>query len=134
MRAFLLLLFSSVHLLADGQSFAEKLSIEASKLPAKIVRYDPSYYSMPYPGGNPPEGVGVCTDVVIWSYRSLGYDLQLLIHEDMKRARSDYDKRRVTKKLDTNIDHRRTPNMMTSKRGSRTYSSVLSLLSEYSRS
>ncbi len=81
MRVFLLLLFSSVHLLADGQSFAEKLSIEASKLPAKIVRYDPSYYSMPYPGGNPPEGVGVCTDVVIWSYRSLGYDLQLLIHE-----------------------------------------------------
>jgi uncharacterized protein YijF (DUF1287 family) len=31
----------------------------------------------------------------------------------MKIAHAEYNKRRVSKKLDTNIDHRRTPNMQT---------------------
>ncbi len=29
-----------------------------------------------YPGGDVPENVGVCTDVIIRSYRKLGIDLQ----------------------------------------------------------
>jgi hypothetical protein len=96
-----------------AEGFGEKLAKAALALEAKIVEYDPSYFGMKYPGGDPPEGKGVCTDVVIWSYRALGYDLQKLIHEDMKAAREAYNKRRKTDKLDTNIDHRRTPNMET---------------------
>ncbi|MCU0305949.1 MAG: DUF1287 domain-containing protein [Thermoanaerobaculales bacterium] len=32
---------------------------------------------MPYPGGDVPDDVGVCTDLVIRSYRPLGVDLEL---------------------------------------------------------
>ena len=35
------------------------------------VRYDGSYYAIPYPDGDVPSDVGVCTDVVIRAYRSL---------------------------------------------------------------
>ena len=42
------------------------------------VTYDPAYYSIPYPGGDIPENKGVCTDVVIRSYRGLGVDLSLI--------------------------------------------------------
>lgn len=79
----------------------------------KEVTYDPSYKSIPYPNGDVPEHLGVCTDVIIRAYRAIGIDLQKLIHEDMKIAHSEYNKRRKTDKLDTNIDHRRTPNMET---------------------
>jgi uncharacterized protein len=77
------------------------------------VTYDGSYYQIKYPGGDVPDSIGVCTDVVIRAYRKVGYDLQKLIHEDMKLAHTEYNKRRYSKKLDTNIDHRRTPNMQT---------------------
>lgn len=93
--------------------FSDRLAKAAEAQTKITVKYDPTYFPMKYPGGDVPEGIGVCTDVIIRSYRTLGYDLQKLIHEDMKKARAAYDKRRKTDKLDTNIDHRRTPNMMT---------------------
>jgi len=40
------------------------------------VRYDGSYISIPYPNGDVPASLGVCTDVVIRSYRKVGIDLQ----------------------------------------------------------
>ncbi len=114
MKLFSLLLFIPFFQVGIyAQTFTDKLCAAAEKLTLKEVKYDPSYFSMKYPGGNPPEGIGVCTDVVIWAYRELGYDLQKLIHEDMKKAREAYNRRRKTDKLDTNIDHRRTPNMET---------------------
>jgi uncharacterized protein YijF (DUF1287 family) len=94
-------------------SVADKLSTAAIAQTKILVKYDPTYFPIKYPGGDVPEGIGVCTDVIIRTYRTLGYDLQKLIHEDMKKARDQYNKRRKTDKLDTNIDHRRTPNMMT---------------------
>ncbi len=72
--------------------------------------YDPSYVHIPYPGGDVPRKQGVCTDVVIRALRHAGYDLQVLIHEDMKKHWADYPRYPDRKTPDPNIDHRRVPN------------------------
>jgi uncharacterized protein YijF (DUF1287 family) len=95
------------------QSFAERLSDAAVSLTKVDVKYDPSYFSITYPNGDVPSDRGVCTDVVIRAYRKLGIDLQQKVHEDMKKNFSLYPKNWGLKKPDTNIDHRRVPNLMT---------------------
>lgn len=75
--------------------------------------YDPSYYSIPYPGGDVPNDRGVCTDVVIRAYRKLGIDFQKIIHEDMASNFSAYPKLWNMRSTDKNIDHRRVPNIET---------------------
>ena len=77
------------------------------------VQYDPSYFSIAYPNGDVPADKGVCTDVVIRSMRGVGIDLQLLVHRDMEAHFSEYPSIWGLKKTDTNIDHRRVPNLMT---------------------
>lgn len=77
------------------------------------VRYDPAYVRIAYPGGDVPADTGVCTDEVIRCYRALGFDLQRLVHEDMKRHFSAYPKHWGLPKPDPNIDHRRVPNLQT---------------------
>jgi uncharacterized protein YijF (DUF1287 family) len=77
------------------------------------VTYDGSYRQLKYPNGDVPPEIGVCTDVIIRAYRSIDIDLQKLIHEDMLVNKAEYDKRRFSKIVDSNIDHRRTPNMQT---------------------
>jgi len=80
---------------------------------AHVVRYDGSYRSISYPNGDVPDNIGVCTDVVIRSYRKLGIDLQKLVHEDMRSSFDDYPSRRIwgLDRTDSNIDHRRVPNL-----------------------
>ena len=95
------------------QSFASKLSDAAIELTKDRVIYDPSYFKISYPNGDVPKHKGVCTDVVIRAYRKLGIDLQKEVHEDMKKNFALYPKRWGLKKTDTNIDHRRVPNLMT---------------------
>ncbi|MEZ0225019.1 MAG: DUF1287 domain-containing protein [Alphaproteobacteria bacterium] len=73
--------------------------------------YDGSYTVIPYPGGDVAKETGVCTDVVIRAYRALGFDLQQLVHEDMKKNFGLYPKIWGLKRTDTNIDHRRVPNL-----------------------
>ena len=77
------------------------------------VVYDGRYLSIPYPNGDVPKEIGVCTDVVIRSYRMLGVDLQELVHEDMSANFSKYPSNRIwgLTKPDSNIDHRRVPNL-----------------------
>lgn len=76
-----------------------------------FVVYDGSYRSIEYPMGDVPKNIGVCTDVIIRSYRQLGIDLQQLVHEDMKAYFDLYPKNWGLKRPDTNIDHRRVPNL-----------------------
>jgi len=102
-----------VPLQAQQISFAEKLSNAAIELTGDVVTYDATYYRIPYPGGDVPPGKGVCTDVVIRAYRKLGIDLQRLVHEDMKLNFSLYPNKWGMRRTDTNIDHRRVPNLMT---------------------
>jgi len=70
-----------------------------------------------YPGGDVPAGTGVCTDEVIRSYRAVGIDLQREVHEDMENHFAAYPRkwnasRAAVPRTDTNIDHRRVPNLM----------------------
>ena len=69
------------------------------------VAYDPSYVALHYPGGDVDPQSGVCTDVVIRSYRAAGFDFQKLVHEDVLRAPTAYEP--WVKTPDANIDHRR---------------------------
>lgn len=85
-------------------------AIERTLLPED---YDPRYFVISYPGGDVPEDRGVCTDLVIRAYRALGIDLQRLVHEDMLRAFAAYPKLWGLARTDTNIDHRRVPNLQT---------------------
>lgn len=78
-----------------------------------FVIYDGSYKSIAYPNGDVDKYRGVCTDVVIRSYRTLGIDLQQLVHEDMRENFSEYPQIWGLKKPDSNIDHRRVPNLET---------------------
>src|SRR6476620_3600467 len=66
--------------------WAAKLIAAAESQIGVTVTYDPAYVKLPYPGGDVPRDRGVCTDVVVRAYRDgLGLDLQVLVHEDMKR-------------------------------------------------
>ncbi len=97
----------------EENSFASLLCLAAMELTFDDVVYDPAYYSMTYPWGDVPEGRGVCSDVVIRAYRALGIDLQKEVHEDMAEHFSLYPKNWGLTRTDTNIDHRRVPNLMT---------------------
>ena len=79
----------------------------------KTLRYDPAYTKLTYPMGDVPISKGVCTDVIIRALRDQNIDLQELVHQDMSRNFSVYPKRWGLKQPDTNIDHRRAPNLMT---------------------
>lgn len=77
------------------------------------VTYDGSYFSIAYPNGDVPPNIGVCTDVVIRSYRKVGVDLQLKVHEDITENFDSYPSKKIwgLKGPDKNIDHRRVPNL-----------------------
>ncbi len=77
------------------------------------MTYDGSYRAIAYPMGDVPDNIGVCTDVVVRSYRKVGIDLQQRVHEDMKENFSLYPKIWGLTRPDANIDHRRVPNLQT---------------------
>lgn len=98
---------------AISNTFADKLSNAALSIIDSSIEYDPAYFSIEYPNGDIPKNKGVCTDVIIRSYRILGIDLQKEVHEDMIANFSAYPnlKKWGMTKTDTNIDHRRVPNL-----------------------
>jgi len=101
-------------LVVDAQQsvdFEHRLAAAAIERTRHEIRYDGRYVKIPYPGGDVPAHTGVCTDVVIRSYRSLGIDLQKEVHEDMKAAFGAYPKIWGLTRPDSNIDHRRVPNL-----------------------
>jgi len=100
--------------LAARQTFSKKLIEAAVERTHHTVRYDPAYVRIPYPGGDVPADTGVCTDEIIRAYRAVGVDLQKEVHEDMERNLSAYPRkwRWLSWHTDTNIDHRRVPNLM----------------------
>jgi uncharacterized protein YijF (DUF1287 family) len=99
---------------AARREFVKKLVAAAEERTHHVVRYEPAYVRIPYPGGDVPADTGVCTDEVIRSYRAVGIDLQKEVHEDMEQNFSAYPRkwRWLASHTDTNIDHRRVPNLM----------------------
>ena len=93
---------------------AQQDLVDAAKTRLKqFVIYDGSYQKLAYPGGDVDEHRGVCTDVLIRSYRLIGKDLQQLVHEDMGAHFQLYPQIWGLNKADSNIDHRRVPNLET---------------------
>lgn len=97
----------------DAKTPPPKLVESARSQIGQTVRYDPAYEKLAYPMGDVPLEKGVCTDVVIRALRKQNMDLQQLVYQDMKRHFSAYPKRWGLTRPDTNIDHRRVPNLIT---------------------
>ena len=98
--------------------FLDRFVAAAMERTHHIVRYDPAYVRIPYPGGDVPPSTGVCTDEVIRAYRAVGIDLQKEVHEDMATHISAYPRKwnrsasGTNSATDPNIDHRRVANLM----------------------
>lgn len=98
---------------ADAQPELKRVIAGAKRQVGVTLSYDPSYRRLAYPGGDVPRETGVCTDVVIRAYRHAGSDLQVLVHRDMKANFAAYPKSWGLRRPDSNIDHRRVPNLAT---------------------
>ncbi|WP_026942815.1 DUF1287 domain-containing protein [Hellea balneolensis] len=112
MRILFSLIFSC---LLTSNAFAGEALVAAAqdRLKEKVI-YNGAYMRLDYPGGDVPANIGVCTDVIIRSYRAaFGFDFQKAVHEDMKANFSAYPKNWGLKRTDRNIDHRRVPNLET---------------------
>lgn len=101
----------------DEGRFFRAFVLAAVERTHHVVRYDPAYVRIPYPGGDVPSSTGVCTDEVIRAYRAVGVDLQKEVHQDMVAHPDAYPRRWPTLYgkdggTDTNIDHRRVANLM----------------------
>ncbi|HEY0427215.1 MAG TPA: DUF1287 domain-containing protein [Pyrinomonadaceae bacterium] len=100
--------------LAEISSAEIRKLLESANRQLEITKtYDPAYVVIPYPGGDVPPERGACTDIVIRAFRNAGIDLQKEVHEDMERNFALYPQRWGLTKPDTNIDHRRVPNLQT---------------------
>lgn len=105
---------------ATDSAEAQRAALTTRLLAAAIertdhaVHYDPAYVHIAYPGGDVPVDTGVCTDEIIRIYRAVGIDLQKEVHEDMQAHFWSYPNPLRWRLLhtDTNIDHRRVPNLM----------------------
>ena len=69
----------------------------------------PVYRNAYYKGGYPPDGEGVCTDVVWRAFKNAGYTLKDMVDADIANNISKYS--RVEVSPDPNIDFRRVPNL-----------------------
>ena len=98
---------------AFHQEFTRRLVAAAIERTHHSVRYISAYVRIPYPGGDVPSDTGVCTDEIIRSYRAVGVDLQKEVHEDMLKNFGAYPNKRrwLLAHPDSNIDHRRVPNL-----------------------
>ena len=104
---------SQIRIMEYENEFQEKFMTAAhSRLKERII-YNPEYFSIDYPMGDIPDEFGVCTDVIIRSYRIVGVDLQELVHNDIKKNINKYPLMTIwgQSNSDTNIDHRRVPNL-----------------------
>ncbi len=98
--------------LQPSSAWAKALVSAAESQIGETVIYDPAYVQLDFPGGDVPRRRGVCTDVVIRALRDAhGIDLQLLVNADMKPAFAAYPAKWNLSRPDTNIDHRRVPNL-----------------------
>lgn len=89
----------------------DKLAAEALIYSNSSVQYDPAYFKITYPDGDVPANRGVAADLVVRCYREIGIDLQERIHEDMEGNYRLYPQLWGSHTTDTNIDHRRVPNL-----------------------
>ncbi|WP_018970936.1 DUF1287 domain-containing protein [Rubritalea marina] len=73
--------------------------------------YDSGYYQIDFPAGDIPQEREGEADLLVRSFRSVGVDLQERVHQDMDNAFRSYPQLWGMRKPDSNIDHRRIPNL-----------------------
>ncbi|HVU51990.1 MAG TPA: DUF1287 domain-containing protein [Polyangia bacterium] len=97
---------------SDGDGIPDPLDIlmGARKLVLNHATYTEGYYPLPYPNGDVPRHVGVCSDTIVRAYRNAGIDLQRRVAEDIRAAPAAYPS---VRKPDASIDHRRVKNLLT---------------------
>lgn len=95
----------------EPDPFVRRLVDAALARTQRQVVYDGRYRKIPYPGGDVPDHIGVCTDLIVRVYRAAGIDLQREIHEDMASEFDAYPRLWGHNRPDPNIDHRRVPNL-----------------------
>lgn len=98
---------------AQEADFGARLSDAAIERTSHRIVYDPAYVRLDYPMGDVAPDRGVCADVIVRAFRKLGFDLQELVHEDMRAAFELYPNHWGLTRPDSNIDHRRVPNLET---------------------
>ena len=112
MRICLLTLVLLVVLITPSAAeFVDDLVLAAKERTRHKVVYDGRYVRLDYPNGDVDKNKGVCTDVIIRAYRTVGIDLQVEVHQDMKANFDLYPKIWGLTQPDPNIDHRRVPNL-----------------------
>jgi len=97
----------------DGIPDPLDLLIGAKKTVVNADAYTPQaeeYISLPYPMGDVPRTIGVCTDVIIRAVRNAGIDIQKELHEDIRRAPAAYPM--VKGAGDPSIDQRRVGTLL----------------------
>ncbi|MFT6181400.1 MAG: hypothetical protein ACJAQT_002128 [Akkermansiaceae bacterium] len=99
---------SNLH--SDGD-FSSLLAAAALERTQNEVAYDGSYFKIDFPNGDIRMDRGKAEDLVVRSYRTVGIDLQVDIHEDIKVNFHSYPQVYHAKEPDTNIDHRRVKNL-----------------------
>ena len=113
MRAILLFALS-IMLSAQAWALQPDALVSAAREQVGVtLGYDPAYRRLSYPNGDVPLTTGVCTDVVIRALRQQGLDLQQAVNQDMRANFRLYPKNWGLSRPDSNIDHRRVPNLMT---------------------
>lgn len=113
LSALILLAMSATPSHAATADFGDRLSAAAIERTKSKVVYDPTYRRIAYPMGDVAADRGVCADEVVRALRALDVDLQALVHEDMKRNFAAYPQFWGLAAPDSNIDHRRVPNLET---------------------
>ena len=96
---------------STNDDFVAGLTTAALERSRHDVTYDGGYRGIDYPNGDVPDDIGVCTDLVIRSYRAVGIDLQERVHVDMRDNFEAYPDHWGLSRPDPNIDHRRVPNL-----------------------
>ncbi|MDE3090313.1 MAG: DUF1287 domain-containing protein [Chloroflexota bacterium] len=95
------------------QDVGTRIALAAEDQVGVTTIYDPSFVTLAYPNGDVPIERGVCTDVIVRAFRAIGIDLQVKVHEDMKKNFSAYPKDWGLTAPNPNIDHRRVQNLTT---------------------
>ena len=67
------------------------------------IKTKPKYKSKYYTTGYSNDEYGVCTDVVAFALKDAGYDLMVLVNEDIKNNKALYDIDGVDKNIDFNL-------------------------------
>lgn len=111
LRYTVLLFVLTAQSFATPDEFSTGLTAAARARTTHEVTYDGSYLALIYPMGDVPNNIGVCTDLIVRAYRSVGVDLQQFVHEDMAANFDSYPNRWGLRRPDHNIDHRRVPNL-----------------------